>query len=107
MLSKYGAEDVSTEAASGEGGDEHVGIKTDAHDLGDSVEDILIREIAAGLSERHGLTARVLKLEDRELAAERIASDIAARSPGAFGELGELALECAIEANRQGGRLHV
>jgi hypothetical protein len=77
VLSKYGAEDVRAESASGEGGDENVGIKTDAHDLGDGVEDILIGEIAAGLSERHGLPARILKLEDRELATKRIAGNLA------------------------------
>jgi hypothetical protein len=60
------------------------------------VEHVFVGEIASGLRERHHLPARILELEESQLPAERIAGDVTAGAPRAFGELGELALKGAI-----------
>ena len=43
--------------------------------------------------------ARVLELQERQLAAKRLPRDVGARAPWSLGKLSELTLESAIEAN--------
>jgi hypothetical protein len=52
--------------------------------------------------ERHYTTAKILKLDEGELAPERFADEFTPAPAGAAGESRELAFELAIEADGEG-----
>src|SRR5690606_36463433 len=69
--------------------------------------DVLIGQVALRLGERKQGTPRLLKPRERQLAPQGIAHDLAAAPAELAAQTVELALELGVEADSNGGGLHV
>lgn len=96
MLGQHGSEYIGAESACRERGNEEFGVDRPSRH---GAKHVLVREISPSLGKGHDVSARVLELHDRELAAKRVACEVAAGASGTLGEGGELPSQRPVEAN--------